>query len=585
MTSKESVLSLIEKTQSETLLVPLYKLKRVEQPPRSPSPTNRGWGSGSVEGSCDDNTSLGGYSVGSYDSGLSFTSFASKSAFDHTLRDKIKEVERKIRSHKNRKQLPTINVSPSLCSWDHQVAKKYRNRSRPPVNIIGCHQPSDLIIARADERVRKQLTAKEMREKHSSELSQYIDHLIQMKLTRGERYAKQLEEQTRQSMWLKIVYACNYIKIISPMISAFKRNEDNTTTVNNAARFLQRGMTMWHEGRVNVRYTNFEKIILKFKWRFQLMISIAQKRRASRILASFLVQRKDKRRKMSSIIHQFLKGVRRLQRMARCFLECKIYRIRSMEKIWQDLERQYIVSAMASKRAEVNQSSSNKMQSLVINTKTRIEMDKQNERWDFTSKKFDRILDLHRAKGDLDVSLEAGDGIEGLLTPQHERKRQLEAMLKTKRKEHILKLEDMQRELKTSCEFSEEDALSFLKGNIDPGFRVNMTENAQTTLKILCPFNIYKNLKDENFLTRIRKIHEDKKTFEITPNNVHLFNAALQNQGQLKRSGVGDRGILRRSASMNIRAYEEHDAVLRQKLAATRDENQREVAEKKQKFG
>jgi hypothetical protein len=571
---KESVIGLIERTQSDTIKVPLYKLNRIDRPPRPPSP--EGWASASTLGSLDGDQSVGGYSVGSYDSGLSFSSFNSKSVGNNNLRDRIKEIEKKIRKHTNRDELPSIHVSPSSCSWDHRVAKKYRKRSRPPVNIIGCHQPSDLIIARADERVRKQVTAKEMREKHMSELSAYIDHLIQMKLTRGERYAEQLEHQRKQTMLLKIVYVCNYIKQVSPMIEAFKRNKDRSANINGAARYLQRGMSMWYEERVNTRYTNFEKVISKYKWRLQLVISIAQKRRASRILRSYLTHRKDKRGQMSSIIHQFLKGVRRLQRMARGFLECKLYRIRSLEKIWLDLEKQYIMSTMATKRAEVNQSSSTKMQSLVIDIKTRIEMDKQNDRWDFTSKKFDRILDLHRARGDLDVKLEA-DGIESLLAPHAEKKRNLEEMLHEKRKEHILKLQDMQRQLTTSCQFSEDDALSFLKGDIEPGFRVNLSENVHTAMQVLCPFNVYKTLHDDDFLVRIKRIHQQRKTFEITPNNVHLFNAALQNERQIKRNSNGEKVILRRSVTMNVRAYEEHEALLRSRLTEAMDAHQKEL--------
>jgi hypothetical protein len=570
---KESVAILIERTKTDTITIPVYKLKRVEEPVRPPSP--KGFSSNMSVGSYEDDVSLGGYSVNSFDSGLSFSSFHSKSVADFALRERIQKVERKIRKHRNLAELPTIQVPPDLCAWDHRIPKKYRNRARPPVNIIPCHQPSDLIVARADERVRKQITAKESREKHMTELSQYIDHLIQMKLTRGERYAQQLEEQRRQTMLLKIVYACNYIQNVSPVIEGFLRHKRANAQVDGAARFLQRGMSMWYEDRVNTRYTNFEKVIAKYKWRLQMVISIAQKRRASKIIRTYLIQRKDKKGQMSNIIHQFLKGVRRLQSMARSFIECKLYRIRSLDKIWGDLERQYILCTMAKKRAEVNQSSSTNMESLVIDTKTRIEMDKQNERWDFTSKKFDRILELHRARGDLDVSLEA-DGIDSMLIPYAVRKRSLEEMLRGKRKEHILKLQDMQKQMNTSCQFSEEDALSFLKGDIQPGFRINLSENAQTAIRVLCPFNLYKNLKDDNFLDRIRSIHEQRKTFEITPNNVHLFNAALQNQHKIQRNHLGEKIILRRSASINIRAYEEHDSLLRQKLANAISDSQRD---------
>jgi hypothetical protein len=585
MTNKESVVDLLVRTQTDTVLVPLFRMQRLERPlspSRAVSPNSRWATNSSVGRDSFDEKSLSTYSIRSYDSGLSYSSFSIKSSVDYTLRDRIKEVEEKVRSHSNREELPAVLVPPSLCSWDNRVAKKYQNRPKPPINIIGCHQPSDLIVARADDRIRKQVNAKEMREKHMSELSRYIDHLIQMKLTRGERYALQLEEQKRQSVLLKIVFICNYIKAMTPMIEAVKKHKERDSSTDKAARFLQRGMSVWYEDRVSSRYTTFEAVMSKYKWRLQLSIRIAQKRRAARIITSYLVQKKDKRGQMSSIIHQFLSGVRRIQRMSRGFLECKLYRIRCLEKIWVDLEKQYIYAAMVVKRAEVTQNSSTKSQSLVIDIKTRIEMDKQNERWDFTSKKFDRILDFHRTKGDLDVSIEA-EGIDSLLVPIAERRENLEEMLHQKRKEHILKLQDMQRQLKTSCLFCEDDALSFLKGHSEPGFRVNMSDYAQLAMKVMYPFNVYKNLSDDEFLSRMKQIHHQRKTFEITPQNVNLFNSALQNQPPAKKNINGERVILRRSASVNIKSYEEHDSIIRVKLIDASIDSHKDVDHRKKR--
>lgn len=582
---KESVVGLIERTHTDTIKIPLYKLKRVDEPVRSTSPPKGHSSAISVGGSrYDDDISVGGYSVNSYDSGLTFSSFQSKSCKDFTLRDKIKNLEDKIRKHQNRDDLPAVQLSPGLCAWDHRVPKKYRNRLRPPVNIIPCHQPSELIVARADERVRKQLTAKESREKHMSDLSQYIDRLIHLKLTRGERYAQQLENQKRQASLLKIVFACNYIQLVSPLIEASKKRHDDSSHIDNAARFLQRGMSMWYVDRVNVRFSNFEKVISKYKWRLEMVIRIGQKRRAARVLTTYLIQRKDRKGQMSAIIHQFLKGVRRLQTMARSFIECKIHRIRSLERIWGDLEKQFILCTMAAKRAESSHSSSASMDSLVIDVKTRIEMEKQNSRWDVTSKRFDRILEQHRARGDLDVSLEA-DGIDGMLIPALEKREHLETMLREKRKEHVLKLQDMQRQLNTSCQFSEQDAASFLKGDIEPGFRINLAENAHATIKVIYPFSVYRNLTDEDFLVRIKAIHLRRGTFEITPNNVHIFNAALQNEHKIQRNHMGEKIILRRSASVNIRAYEEHDSVLRGRLADAIAETQKDIDRRKRGGG
>jgi hypothetical protein len=374
----DRIAELLANTPTDTVYIPLSKLKR--RPLKPLYQLNRSKSTPIHEDAL---------SVGSFESLES--DFSLHSIGEHSLRVRIRRMEEKIKDQENgQEEAEPIPLPPEMFSWNKRIPKKIPKGSHPPVNIIGCHQPAELIFARADERIRKQLHAKELKEKHLEDLVKYLDHLIQMKLTRGERYAAQLEQQQRHSFWMKTISILRYASLIFPIIQSSKAVKKQQRKVSKAAIMIQTRMISWYERRVLMRYANFVSQMVDVIWKFRLQVAIFQKRRASRIIRIHL-QEKRENREMAQLVHAFLAGVRRIQNLARAFIACKVSRIRALATLWEDIETQYLQveffflvvkalsdfplspnqTVLASRRNEMNNQSSRSMKHLVIDEKTR----------------------------------------------------------------------------------------------------------------------------------------------------------------------------------------------------------------------
>ena len=167
--TSDRIAQLLAATPSETAFVPLHKLHRDPTLKSKPSISPR-------RDRFSHYNSLGsGETARSEDSCGSLSIFSSRSASANSLREVIQDLEEKIKydqlsgllhDHLSVKH----HMTPDICSWNHKIPKKYRDRARLPVNIIGCHQPAELIVARADERIRRQVMAREVKEKHMDEV-------------------------------------------------------------------------------------------------------------------------------------------------------------------------------------------------------------------------------------------------------------------------------------------------------------------------------------------------------------------------------------------------------------------------------
>jgi hypothetical protein len=289
------VAEMLASNPSPTAFVPVNKLKRLpDASPRKTTSPRKG------ESSCEL------YSCRSADSTYS-SLFTSRSMDSTSLREVIQSLEEKIKEDQasgllNDHLSVSHSLSPDICSWNKRVAKKYKDRSRLPVNIIGCHQSAELIVARADERIRRQVTAREVKEKHMEEVVHYIDHLIQLKLSRGERYAALMELQQRQTKWTTIVNCIRYALKIRPIAATIRTEIVTYVLIDRSARKLQRRMTTWFERRILMRYVKFLTKAADSFWRIRLQLSIMQKRSAVRVIKSFL-QEKQQNREVSVQIH------------------------------------------------------------------------------------------------------------------------------------------------------------------------------------------------------------------------------------------------------------------------------------------
>jgi hypothetical protein len=104
---------------------------------------------------------------------------------------------------------PIDELQPALFSWNHKLPK---NVQKPRVDIIGCLQSTELILAQADQRSRHRQETMELRQQKCEEKVRQIDEAIQLKYTRAERYAAVLALKQRQAAWMKFIKLSLYLK-------------------------------------------------------------------------------------------------------------------------------------------------------------------------------------------------------------------------------------------------------------------------------------------------------------------------------------------------------------------------------------
>lgn len=366
----DRIAQLLASTPTDTVYVPLSKLKRRKDHLVNKNSHLFRSKSAMMLGIHfhDENSSIGSH--GSFES-----DFSSHTIGENSLRERIRRMEERIKEEQEEGQLDgscpsSLSLPAEIYSWNKKSPRKIPKGVRPPVNIIGCHQPAELIFARADERIRKQLHAKELKERHMEQLVKYLDHLIQMKQTRGERYAALLEQQQRHTWWLKVLTIVRYASLVFPIIQSTKEVLNKNKKLIRAAVKIQTNMITWYERKILMRYSNFVAQIIDVVWKFRLYVSIFQKRRACKIIRTYL-QEKRENREIAQFVHSFLAGVRKIQKLARNFIACKMSRIRALATLWEDLETQYIQTVLASRKQDMNNQTSRSMKNLVLDEKTR----------------------------------------------------------------------------------------------------------------------------------------------------------------------------------------------------------------------
>jgi hypothetical protein len=215
--------------------------------------------------------------------------------------------------------------------------------SRPVVNIIGCQQSQELILARADDRIRKQLQATELREDACTEQRNRILKLIADQETKIERAAFHIKRQREQTGWLKIITIVGFMSQIKPMVLEEMQKLKAESVVSTAGVKIAHSFVSWHQRKHAQRYLQmFRSILGSNNNAFLVRFRILYKRMCVKRIRSFFSDCKD-RNKVSSMVHHFLHSVRLIQGAIRNFIACRLEKIRSTIIIWDRLELQYIM--------------------------------------------------------------------------------------------------------------------------------------------------------------------------------------------------------------------------------------------------
>lgn len=506
---KKSVDELLRLAQvSETALIPTELLKRKKnQILASQSFDSLPMSREGIKLHFHDDT----FSLTSIDSSNDSLSIGSAtSLYGVSLRDKIQRLEDNLKSgHFNLStDFSTLqNLPPEYFTWDHKVKKKFKSRKKPPIDIIPCHQKPELIIALADDRIRKQLQAKENKQKTCQAINDRINEVIKFKEGRSERYARKLKLQQLQFSWIKAIYISQYFQSIKRVFEVEKAFNDAQN--DEIVKTLSGEMTQY-EKLLAERVIDFIKRIRTKLWIFVFRCRIFRKRRAVKILKTSLTETRD-RKAMTGLIHKYLFGVRMVQKAMKSFLACKESRITAVSIIFEDIERQYIKKVIEEKRNEATHNTLKRLSQLEIDEKAKIELEKQNQKWLKANARMDQLFEQHKRNGTLVITGESVN-IDSLMMDKERRIKLIEGLITEKRKEHVLGLQDLERKLNDSLKFSIADASSLIKGQTKA-----MTLDTQKLLldNSLLRFNLFRTLKDEQMSFLIKKEHDALKTFEV----------------------------------------------------------------------
>ena len=173
------------------------------------------------------------------------------------------------------------------------------------VNIIGCLQPIDLILAKADERLRKQNQLFEQRkaanEDKNKELAQRINA--------GSLYNANLLMEQLQFAWIKIIFTVQYVKTLRQSYMSIREQLQKIKIAQDSSIKIQNLLKRWFFRHQFKKYRlRFYKILGRNSLLFKLSLRIYLKRKAVHKLRTFLQEQESNSKvsgKFLSIINDF----------------------------------------------------------------------------------------------------------------------------------------------------------------------------------------------------------------------------------------------------------------------------------------
>eukprot|EP01035_Chromulina_nebulosa_P024126 gene24126-31349_t len=293
-------------------------------------------------------------------------------------REMIEEISRRIKMHKSRPAYVSRlqDLSSRLLSWDCKRSSTVlilndRPRSTPygilsadesemtdcleksnsqtifysKVNIIGCLQPIDLILAKADERLRKQNQLFEQRkaanEDKSKELAQRINA--------GSLYNANLLMEQLQFAWIKIIFTVQYVKTLRQSYMSIREQLHKIKIAQDSSIKIQNLLKRWFFRHQFRKYRlRFYKILGRNSLLFKLSLRIYLKRKAVHKLRTFL-QEQESNSKIGKVVRKFLYAVKKIQNIMRSFLAVRRAALQLINEKWIRLEARYLTHLMDGK--------------------------------------------------------------------------------------------------------------------------------------------------------------------------------------------------------------------------------------------
>ncbi len=348
------------------------------------------------------------------------------------------------------------------------VTKRINKR----IDIIGMYQNVPLILARADERCRKQAAVLALKQDITEEKRRVLMQRIAWNMSRSERYAEALRIRQVQIGWLKVLKLLIFQKHFKTVVTAVRDRILAIKTRMRAATTVAFAIHQFIRRRIKKKIEkDFMGKIGKSFAHFMMAIKIKRKNMAVKKIRFFMDLFQGKNR-IKEVIHRFVSSALLIQRVGRSFVVCHRSRIEVLLKIWDKLEIKYIEDMLIKRKAQersagINAKKSNTENELLIDPLARIEMEKQSKRWRESEERMEELLDRHRKSGLIARESLRGDALKMVL-PYPVKYACVQKFVDIKRKEYLLKCEAVAAEYARTLEiFKPNDAHDLLRGKME----------------------------------------------------------------------------------------------------------------------
>lgn len=212
-----------------------------------------------------------------------------------TNRELIEEIKKRAMKHRRPPEfVASLDcLDPSLISWDKKMPKIF-NKEDPPINIIGCLHPLELVLAKADRRLRKRAKTLKVKQIKCDERTKEIDDAIKWKFSRAERYTAMLALKQLQVKWIRMILITKYLQNLKTRFEYKWKILNSIHSTSNCANVIQRAMKKWYRKNLQKKFQYLFSVSfypIRDKVRYHLRIH--RKRRAIEKLKKFLLEYKS----------------------------------------------------------------------------------------------------------------------------------------------------------------------------------------------------------------------------------------------------------------------------------------------------
>lgn len=268
------------------------------------------------------------------------------------------------------------------------------------INIIGCHQPVELILAKADKRIRRANKARIEKEYEDEIKRKEIEDGLSYKHLSDERCKNFLEKKRRQYAWIIIIKSLKYNELVREKYQVIANLIYHFQHSTNLMMRIKRYFINWYNRHMFRKYKiGLLKNLKNSEHILRMIIRIKRKRRALGIIRCFWMENKMKNNKFTVKIRQFFVALKIIQRCIKNVLAKTKAKIEAVAIVWMKLE--YLCLSKSIEEAKQKRKQDKKLKPIEaynainnsnLNRVTKTIMNSQQVKWDEIDSKLEEVV-------------------------------------------------------------------------------------------------------------------------------------------------------------------------------------------------